>query len=252
MIYISIINHNHDELLVRNKELVTIALTYTVIIKSNTKASAALTEFAKRCNILLLDEHHQLGFGENNNYVFEYVKRTATINEEDYFLVMNPDITITLAALSQLESHARRLGSDIYTINLFHDDAFSIPELSIKSFPLLSGPFKGLISRKKRSDAYNKAAIDAPCDVDWAAGSFLLFDITVFESLGGFDKKYFMYFEDVDICKRAHNHNYRLTYLPDIKAVHKGAYANRKIFSKHFWWYVKSYLTYHLSTLTTR
>ncbi|MEC6909373.1 glycosyltransferase family 2 protein [Photobacterium piscicola] len=249
MIFLSIINHHHDQMIIDNKELALISKKYNIVIKSNTKASTALINYTNKYNIQLIDESYGLGFGCNNNYIFSYLQNTKQISNKDYFLVINPDVTITLDELQKLEKNVNKTTSDIYTIDLYHDISFTQPELSIKKFPTILGPIMGLISKTTRNDAYNKSKITKPTIIDWAAGSFLLFTKSAYETLNGFDGKYFMYFEDVDICRRAKQKKMHLMYLPNIKAIHKGAFNNRNILSKHFRWYLKSYLRYHYLTI---
>lgn len=246
MIFFSIINHYHDNIIINNSSLHALAKKYTVVIKSNTPASEGLKRFASENAITLLDCCYSLGFGENNNYIFSHLVSNKLIRDNDYFLVINPDVTISPDEMFKLDSELRARDSDIYTINLFYDERYQKPELHIRRFPKLTGPLKGLLNKDYRSDAYDKSLIQKPVNIDWAAGSFLLFKKTAYETLGGFDTKYFMYFEDVDICRRARSKKMLLTYLPHIKAIHTGAFRNRKIFSRHFRWYLKSYLTYHL------
>ncbi|QLR43840.1 glycosyltransferase family 2 protein [Enterobacter sp. RHBSTW-00994] len=245
MIFLSIINHNHDHLIVSNTSLAQIAENNPVIIKSNTPASAALKDFAGSHKITLLDSDHGLGFGENNNFVFKYLVNNKIISDDDYFLVINPDVIIEPNELEKLKDAIAGYESEIFTINLFYDEKFEKPELSIRRFPKLTGPLKGLLKKDYRSDAYDKKTICEPLQIDWAAGSFLLFKKKSYERLEGFSNKFFMYFEDVDICRRAKKMKMPLTYLPGIKAIHKGAFNNRKIYSKHFRWFLISYLTYH-------
>lgn len=247
MIFLSIISHGHDQMLIDNEELTKIAKYFTIIIKSNTKAKPELKNHCRKNGIQLLDESYCIGFGSNNNYTFNYLKETNQISDSDFFLVINPDVTLTLKQLEKLQEQIVAIPSDIYTINLFQDNQWTISEPSIKRFPSLLGPIKGLIHKNNRNDAYHKSKITQPTLIDWAAGSFLLFTKSAFERLNGFDDKYFMYFEDVDICRRANIKKMHLMYLPNIKATHIGAFNNRKILSKHFRWYLKSYLRYHLN-----
>ena len=113
-------------------------------------------------------------------------------------------------------------------------------EQSLRKFPTFIS-FLNILKGKSFTEAYDKASLATGTLVDWAAGSFLVFKSELYEKLNGFDESYFMYFEDVDICHRANKyHNQRVLYLSDIKAVHEGGYQNRKIFSKHFRWYLSS------------
>lgn len=58
---------------------------------------------------------------------------------------------------------------------------------------------------KKNDCVVNKNKITKPTYVDWAAGSFLIFNAFFYSKLNGFNEKYFMYCEDIDICWRAKN-----------------------------------------------
>jgi GT2 family glycosyltransferase len=56
--------------------------------------------------------------------------------------------------------------------------------------------------------------------IDWVTGAAMMVRRSVFEQVGGFDEKYFMYFEDVDFCKRVAQAGYSIDYLPRISLIH--------------------------------
>jgi GT2 family glycosyltransferase len=56
--------------------------------------------------------------------------------------------------------------------------------------------------------------------IDWAQGSALMIDGKLFHELGGFDKRFFMYYEDVDLCLRCWQKKRPVYYLPDVYLVH--------------------------------
>ena len=58
--------------------------------------------------------------------------------------------------------------------------------------------------------------------VDWASGAALAVPREIFEKCGGFDEKFFMYFEDVDLCKRIRHMDKKILLLPHIKILHTG------------------------------
>ncbi len=59
-----------------------------------------------------------------------------------------------------------------------------------------------------------------PRDVDWVQGSALCITGDVWKELGGFDHRYFMYFEDVDLCRRVHLRGKRVLYYPETVIQH--------------------------------
>jgi GT2 family glycosyltransferase len=71
---------------------------------------------------------------------------------------------------------------------------------------------------------------DKSTECDWVSGASLFIRKDIFEKLGGFDEKFFMYFEDMDLCKRARNLGYKVLYFPDWNVKHFGG----KSFSSKF------------------
>jgi GT2 family glycosyltransferase len=80
--------------------------------------------------------------------------------------------------------------------------------------------------------------------VDWVAGMFILIKKDVFNELSGFDdKRFFMYFEDVDLCRRVNNKGYSIIYDPSQHVVHDARRASRKNL-KHIIWHITSMFRY--------
>jgi len=65
-------------------------------------------------------------------------------------------------------------------------------------------------------------------DVDWVQGSFLLIRADVWQALNGLDERYFMYAEDLDLCKRIHDAGLGCAYLPHWKYLHWGGFASSR------------------------
>jgi hypothetical protein len=83
-------------------------------------------------------------------------------------------------------------------------------------------------------------------EVEQPAGAFLMLRRTVWEELGGFDEGFFpLWFEDVDFCRRAIDHGYRLYYCPQAVAKHTGAHSIPQLGleMRRFYWY-RSLLKY--------
>lgn len=250
-LFISIINHNHDQMIISNPTLKQLAVKHNVILKSNTVPSQKLVEYCVSNHIILLQSHSINGFGANNNEVYRYAKIKLNMSDSDFFLVLNPDVEITLASIDKLISDATSLSIDIASINLYKNKDMTIYDYSIRHYPSLLSPIKSLLGIKE-NNVYNKEIINIPIKIEWAAGSFLLFKAASYNFLNGFDERYFMYFEDVDICRRANKNNLRVIYMPNIKAIHYTSHQNRNLLSKHFIWYLKSLVRYFLSRNVTK
>lgn len=64
--------------------------------------------------------------------------------------------------------------------------------------------------------------------VDWLAGMFLLFNSESFRSVGGFDGRYFLYYEDVDLCRCLAASGMKIVYDPRTEVVHDARRGSRR------------------------
>jgi GT2 family glycosyltransferase len=64
-------------------------------------------------------------------------------------------------------------------------------------------------------------------EVDWVSGSCMLVRRDAFVQVGGFDPRYFMYWEDADLCRRLRSAGWRVRYRPDARVVHTVGQSSR-------------------------
>ena len=146
--------------------------------------------------------------------------------------------------LLRLAEEVDTANAKIATVNLYKDKEFSQFDFSVRNYPgfidYMSSMFLG-----KNPSIIDRTTINIPTKVDWAAGSFLLFDFEHFDKLNGFDGAYHMYCEDIDICLRSDViFGEKVLYFPTIKAVHLAQHASRSLFSKHLYWHLSSMFKY--------
>lgn len=63
--------------------------------------------------------------------------------------------------------------------------------------------------------------------VDWVSGACMLVRRSAFDEAGGFDARYFMYWEDADLCRRLRARGYEIRYVPAAAAVHQVGHSSR-------------------------
>jgi GT2 family glycosyltransferase len=63
---------------------------------------------------------------------------------------------------------------------------------------------------------------------DWMAGMFLLLRSEAFAKVGGFDEKFFLYYEDVDLCLRLRRAGYEVAQVPGTRAIHSARRQSRR------------------------
>ena len=158
----------------------------------------------------------QKGFGANHNEAF---KRCKT----EYFCVCNPDIRLSADPFPSLLSVVsdRAVGA---VGPLVRNPEGKIED-SARRFPtvwsLIAKSFIDLRAPDYPTDR-------GPQQVDWVAGMFMLFRREAFESVKGFDEGYFLYYEDVDICRRIRKTGSRVIFDPRSEVVHDAQRASRR------------------------
>lgn len=237
---VAIISHGHLNYIRENTELVKISkrADVTVIIKDNLKQKT-VEQLCNKLGYIYLTSPSTLGFGENNNFCFDYAKENIEISGNDWFLVVNPDVIIECNEFEKLICELNNKDGGFFAPNLFKDNGYTTPENSIRRFSSFINLLNPILL-KPINMPYNKANLQDEAIIEWASGAFLCIKFDFFTAVNGFNKAYFMYYEDVDLCFRLMQKGVSLRFLKNIKAVHKGEYKNRSVFSKHFRWYLMS------------
>lgn len=245
MIHVAIVSHGHENLLIASGMggLRDAGANMHVWIKDN-RPSSLLKAYCLQHGLSYTDEQPGLGFGENNNYLFDLISNSVGFDEGDTFIVMNPDITTTPETILTLVENMRRDDFPIATINLYRDEQHQHIDANIRRFPNVISLLR-MVAVRSLSEPYDKKNMTEACHVDWASGAFLAFDAAHYRTLQGFDTRYFMYFEDVDICYRSYQLLGKgIRFYPQLDATHTAAHKNRNLVSRHASWFFRSFLKF--------
>ena len=237
-VYISVVSHGHSKLINELQSIPNLVPKCKVVIKSNL-ANDNFGDWINSEDIYWIDDHYHSGFGRNNNINFNFCRSELGMNEDDYFIVLNPDVVVDVEEVIRLILSMEANDVKLATINLFKDRDFQTFDNSVRKFPSLYNFSKSFLGFKN-SSIIDKSLINESYEADWAAGSFLAFRAEHYAKLKGFDENYFMYCEDIDICHRSYLLGEKVTYFPELKALHLAKHENRKILSTHFYWHVSS------------
>jgi GT2 family glycosyltransferase len=178
--------------------------------------------------------HENNGFGFGHNYNLMYA-------QEEYFLIFNPDIILKredlLKMLKILEEDRtisllvpKVLNPDGTVQHLIRD------RVSVFDYALRFIPFKfvkKLFAKRLASYECRDLPDDRLVDIRIGSGCFMLIRGAEFKEINGFDERYFMYFEDYDLCLELKKRNKRIVYTPFSHVVHfyeRGAHKNSKLF----------------------
>lgn len=244
-IYLAVVSHNHADMIINLDSLSKLSNKFKVILKNNaSNDSDKLKKYCSQHNIYYLDESYGLGFGANNNYIFNYCRNHLNMRNDDYFILINPDVIISKESIEKLIFIMQENMIDLSGISLYKDDKYTVRDLSIRKYPTFITFLRSLIGNGISYKDITKCYKEPYIDMEWAAGSFIAFRTDVYASLQGFNENYFMYCEDIDICYRAKKQGFNLKYIPCIQAIHNAQHNNRKLLSRHFFWHLFSALKF--------
>jgi len=143
----------------------------------------------------------------------------------DGLLLVNPDLRFTGGALTAFAS----LPADRPTIvgpRLLNGDGSL--QLSAGRFPNLLRLVAGQL-RPRATRKYEPLPVDRPQSVDWVTGACLFIPRRAFDALGGFDERYFLYYEETDLCRRARRRGWKTVYDPRIVCEHLHPLQDRPV-----------------------
>jgi len=167
-------------------------------------------------NVEIVESATNTGYGSGNNYALRYA-------DGEYILIINPDNALEPAGLENLVAYmkehpeigilAPQLVFSDGTIRDSHRIFPSFFDVCIKRTPLRRLFTKRLDKYLERNE--NPQAVR---QVDWVVGACFLIPKTLFTDLGGYDERFFLFFEDTDLCRRCSNAGRHVVYYPPVSA----------------------------------
>ena len=222
-ITVSIVSHGQLELilpLLEQLNRLSAACIDKVILTVNIPEFDMLAGLNWNFALERIDNAAPKGFGANHNAAFELCTTS-------WFLVLNPDMRFENDVLMPLIAQAAT-DCGLLTPRIL-EPSKSDPE----QHRAIITPLEILV-RKRAS--YVQPLVPA-----WIPGLFMLFYSKAYAQIGGFDKRFFMYGEDFDICARARLAGWRLQVAEDLVAVHDARRASHAS-ARHLYWHISSLL----------
>ena len=102
-----------------------------------------------------------------------------------------------------------------------------------------------ILDQRIYEQEYRNKDLSKPFFVEYLTGCFQLYKTAAFTALNGFDERYFLYMEDVDICKKIDTTGKKKLYYPNVSITHvlkQGSSKNFKLFCYHLSSAVKYFL----------
>ena len=238
IVSVIIVNYNAGHLLTKAVKSVINLPGVEVVVADNASTDqsfAKLESQVKASNLVLIDNHANLGFGKA-------VNQAVAKSQGDYIYLLNPDASLSATALSRM----------IQTAQTYQSRAIIAPRLenpdgspqsscyrpqtignAIKEYWLgIRGSYSKYLPKGKR-----------PVAVHAAVAAAWLVPRSVWDELGGLSDRFFLYFEDLDMCDRAYAQGVQVIYDPQAVVKHAHGVSSRtnpivmKLFTQSAWEY---------------
>ncbi len=158
-----------------------------------------------------------VGFAQNHNHAFEFAKGK-------YFAILNPDLIFYQPVFELLIASIHTYQVDLIAPQIV--DEHGVIQDSYRTLPT---PLE-IIRRRLPGYRFQPLNPDPNSLVhpDWIAAMFWLMPSNVYQSLNGMDKKFKLYFEDVDFCTRARLTGYKIVVDTHLKVRHDAQRSSRR------------------------
>ena len=181
--------------------------------------------------ITLIHNRTPQGFGTNHNAAFRHCANS-------YFCILNPDVRIGENPFPQLAAELHNPKVGVVAPRIVNPDGGT--EDSARRFPTPWFILRKLFGLAGGLDyPIGETALSA----DWVAGMFMLFRRDIYAELAGFDERYFLYYEDVDLCWRIRERGFDVRLVPSASAIHDARRESRRSL-RHMCWHLASMLRF--------
>lgn len=182
--------------------------------------------------------------------------------EGEFVLLLNPDCVLHEGAVERLQAELRDhpeaalVGPQILNADgslqgsargdpSFLTGLFGRTTLLTRLFP------KARLSRQNIKIDEERIARGESFAVDWVSGACMMARRAALDAVGGFDERYFLYWEDADLCRRLRNAGHTVRYVPSAKVMHVGGCSSdraRALATRAFHDSAYTYYVTHVAT----
>lgn len=206
-------------------------IDFEIILVDNNSEDKSIIKVAeefsqnKKLNFTFIRTEKNIGFGNACNLA---VKKSSG----KWLFFLNPDTIIKDNIFQEIYIELNKdcekkgiIGLNVnsskimdYSAGYFPNYLFEILNICLlgRYFEAICVKINGIISRTKK------------LNVDWVMGAALFIEKQLFEEINGFDPDYFLYFEEMDLCKRVINKELPVNYFSNIKIEHRGGASSKR------------------------
>jgi len=206
-------------------------------------------------NVIFLPTKENIGFGKAINIAFQKARG-------DYIFIVNADVIIDEEkAIEKLMDYLEKnektgmVGPKLLNVNgTVQQSCFrfytSLTVVCRRTFLGKTSSGKKILDKFLMKDIFTEKEINKPVPVDWLMGSAMMVRKKDLKKVGGFDERFFMYFEDVDWSRRFWENGFKVIYFPAVRMYHYHFQSSKKkslldsLFSKYARIHIASAIKY--------
>ena len=225
LVSISLISSNelkHLKILMPSLEESLAGIDHEILLADNGSSDGSIEYFIQHYpEVKICLNRNKRGYGANHNLNIKRARGT-------YVMVLNADLKFEKNTVRDMVSFMEsNPDCGVSSCRLMNWDGSGIQH-NCRTFPTLVDiwarrfPFKNK-SLHAIADRHEMLGHDYNQDfeTDWFQGSFMFFRREALEQVGGFDERFFLYFDDVDICRRVHLAGWKVIYNSRVSAYHR-------------------------------
>jgi len=256
-----IVNYNVKEFLANcltSVKKASAGLSTEIFVVDNASTDGSIPFLKERFpNVTYIENEENLGFGKANN---QAIKQATG----KYTLLLNPDTLLQEDTFHVLIEHMEANETcGASGCKILNPDGTFAPE-SRRSVPTVSTALykavglTALFPESKIFGAYYLGWMgeDEAGEIPVLSGSFMFFRTQCLKKLGGFDERFFMYGEDIDLCYRAKQEGWSIHYVPETSIIHykgestkKNEVAYNRVFNEALYKFFEKHFTSRYSVL---
>ncbi len=244
---VSIVSHNScndlKQLMPSLKESLNHISSEILLVDNNSDDGSVLFIKENYPEVFITENIERVGYGANQN-------KNLNIANGKYLLFMNADMIILPDTLSILcEFMDNHVDAGICSANVLNEDGTlqflnkqypSLLDLVLRRF--LPGFLKKRFENRLHYYEMREIGYTSSIDIPFISGCFMFCRTSMIRAVGGFDEKFFLYFEDVDLCRKVQTLAKTIS-CPDAKVIHKWERLSHREL-KWFFIFVESALRY--------
>ena len=209
-------------------------IDFEVIIIDNSEEDLGLQSLKENYpKVQIVYNPTNVGFSKANN-------QAAKIARGKFLFILNPDTILKEQAINSMFRHIRS-NMEIGALGPKVLNPDGSLQYSCRRYPTLwTGLFNrySIFSRLFPQNRFTRRYLmldfehNETSPVDWLSGCCLMIPKSVFEAVNGFDENYFLFNEDIDLCRMLNQSGKKVIYFPEAKVIHKVSTSNSKTTSR--------------------